>query len=148
RRATHRTVGLAAAPASGERDANAAAGPPDRVLDRREGASTGSTQLLIHELLKLHDVSREVPDAFGRLLRGHRVLVEQVAETLLVKRQLRDVTRLRILRRELARGGTRVGLQLPEQLRADGEQVAAAELENLVGRAEARAHHLGLVAEF
>ena len=98
-------------------------------------------------LFQLAGIDAEGADAFGQLLRRHRVFIHHETEGFFVERHVHDVGRWRRFGAQLAlHGGIAVG-QLLQQVGADGEQVAAGQFEDLRGVAEARAHHLGLVAE-
>src|ERR1700720_2871456 len=69
---------------------------------RRRGSGRGRVlpELARDELLQLHDVCRELADAFRRLLRRHRVVVEQISEFFLVHLESLDVRALRLFRIE------------------------------------------------
>ncbi len=70
-------------------------GPPVRSRDivcmsrAQFAASAGSTD----EYLQLHRIGTEQPDTLSQLLRGHRILVQRHPERLLVKADLRQVSR-------------------------------------------------------
>ena len=105
-------------------------------------------QLRLNELRELLRVGVEGAEAFGGLLGGHRVFVEQPAEGFFVQRQFRDAGSLGGVHAQLARERRFGLLQFREQVRADGEQVATGQLGDLAEVAEARAHDFGAVAKF
>ena len=72
-------------------------------------------------------VSVEGADAFGGLFRGHRIFVEQPAKLLFVQWQLLDLGFAGEFGAELARERRGGFLQFREQVRADGQQIAAGE---------------------
>src|SRR5262249_37823475 len=77
----------------------------------------------------------------------HRIFVVHPAERLLLQVNLRYVGRPGRLRAQAARdfaGGVR---QLLQQTRADGQEVATGEANDLLHLAKTRAHDLGLVAK-
>src|SRR6185503_1190659 len=116
-------------------------GPSQPGLFRRDRGTKRNNQLL-----QLARVGVEAADALGELVGRHRVLVVLPAEVLLVHVDPGRVGALRRFRRELALDAAFGLRQLLQQIRRDRQQVAAGEGDDLPGLAEARAHHLRLVA--
>jgi hypothetical protein len=104
-------------------------------------------EALGEELLEFFEGLRETFDAFLQLVVSHLVFGMHLVEGGLVDGDLFDGVVLRGAWVELADENAFGGLQLFQQLGRDGEQVAAAELDDLAGVAEAGAHDDRLVAE-
>ena len=98
-------------------------------------------------LLELAGVGIEPADAFAELLDGHLILVVLEAVGLLVEVDERGVGRgCGALGGELGLEFAVLARKLGDQLGADGEQIAARQIDDLIDFAEARAHDLRLVA--
>ncbi len=95
---------------------------------------------------ELAGVGIELANAFGQFVGGHGIFVVHPAEGFFVQMNLRFFAGGGSSRRkgrfDLAFGGG----HLVEQIRADGQQVTAGQKRDLFHFAEARAHHLGLIA--
>lgn len=85
----------------------------------------------------------QLADALGEFLGGHGIFVGEPAELAFVECQAWLAS---LARGELARQGALVIAELLQQLRADGQAVAAGQLLDLADVAEAGAHDHGVVA--
>src|SRR4051794_1405696 len=99
------------------------------------------------ELLQLHDIGRELADTFAGFFVGHRVVIKQIPEFFLIQFQPLNVGGFRLFRVEFALHRTGRLRKIGEQLRTDGEQIAAGELEDLRSVSEAGAHYFRAVTE-
>jgi len=99
------------------------------------------------EGFEFDDVLGEVADAFGGLLGGHGVFVEEPAEGFFVAADAVDLEGFGVVGVELFDEGFVGGLEFAEEAWGDGEEVAAGEFGDLAFVAEAGAHDLGGVAE-
>src|SRR5215813_6204250 len=98
-------------------------------------------------LLQVTSIAVEFSDAFGELLRRHRISVVHPAKGLFIEQQPLLFVRQCLRRIELTLKGSFRLLQLLEQIWTDREQVASSQPHDLIHVAEACAHHLGLVAK-
>src|SRR5690606_34631872 len=101
-----------------------------------------SAALLCDQLLQLPDVCRELPDTFRGFFGRHGILVEREAEGLLIEGHLLEIGARGTGGVELAFDGRVGGLQFTEESGGDREQIAARELDDFTGIAEARTHDL------
>ncbi len=99
------------------------------------------------EGFEFDDVLGEVADAFGGLLGGHGVFVEEPAEGFFVAADAVDLEGFGVVGVELFDEGFVGGLEFAEETGGDGEEVAAGEFGDLAFVTEAGAHDLGGVAE-
>lgn len=105
-------------------------------------------ELLLEAGLEGDGVSSELADTLRQLVHGHGLLVEVEAELGLVVEvaALRDVELGGVLGRELLRHGVLAVVQLLEEVRGNGEVVAAGELGDLTNGTEGSTHDDGVVA--
>src|SRR5208282_5949708 len=92
-------------------------------------------------------IAVELANAFRQLFRGHRVLVVHPAKSLFLQAQswFFALSGLHLI--EFALHSTFRVFELIQKLRADGEQIAPRQTDDLVDIPEACAHHLRLVTE-
>src|SRR5208283_2285906 len=92
-------------------------------------------------------IAVELANAFRQLFRGHRVLVVHPAKSLFLQAQswFFALSGLHLI--EFALHSTFRVFELIQKLRADGEQIAPRQTDDLVHIPEARSHHLRLVTE-
>src|SRR5208337_3059479 len=93
-------------------------------------------------------IAVELANAFRQLFRGHRVLVVHPAKSLFLQAQswFFALSGLHLI--EFALHSTFRVFELIQKLRADGEQIAPRQTDDLVDIPEACSHHLRLVTEF
>src|SRR5208337_4675028 len=93
-------------------------------------------------------IAVELANAFRQLFRGHRVLVVQPAKGLFLQEQSLFFALSCLHLIEFALHSTFRVFELIQKFRADGEQIAPCQTDDLVHIPEACSHHLRLVTEF
>jgi hypothetical protein len=118
------------------------------MADGAQSFSAPANQAVGKPLRQFFGIGGKQADAFGQFFRGHGVFVQRKAEAAFIDGIVQQAGGQAVIPQVHAGMQLRLQhairlLQLLQQIRADGEQVAAGQCQDLPGGAEAGPHHLG-----